>query len=583
MALCSFLRRVSVALILVLLLGGGAGGPIASSAQPAGIDTSGVTPPRARTLFVRGMTQSYLEDYEEAVALFEKALDLAPEEPAILIALAEAEAARGNEPSALYYARQARNRAGEQPYYHRQLAEMLREAGRPQEALATYRTLLDSFPNNRQGRLALARLQAELQQPTDALRTYETLVDSSDRPRQPQVYREMLTLYRTVGDTEGQERVLNTLLDLQGSVPRYHRLLARLYLEQDRYKEALPHFEALLRKTPPSPQLLSRLKMLYDRTGQPEKAEALWDSFDAKKTSPDQLVTRARSTYKDASRSPDSSTVATAAHLLEKALERDSTHVDALTLLGRIRYESGDYARAAQLLDRATDENPRSPERWETAASAHLKANRPQRARRVAEDGLLLFPGRPALLRTLAFAHLRLGNNEAAQSHFRDALTKIEEAAAPDRAALHAGRGLALDRMDNHREADQAYERALDLNPDQPEALRNYAFSLAQRETNLDRALQLAQRAVENAPSAPEALSTLGWVYFRRGAISKAKSTFERALEREPVPAAVYERFGDLHRALGNDALAQRYWKEALERDPDRDALKKKLETRPKS
>ncbi len=560
----------------------------AHAAQQPRTPSADISHLRAQKLFVRGMTQSYLEDYEEAVAYFEKALDLSPETPSILMALAETEAARENVTSALYYARQARDRAPDRPYYYRKLAELLQQADRPGEAEATYRTLLDSFPDNRPARLALARLQANRQDYEEALRTYETLVDSSKRPRQAQVYAEMLNLYRQVDDADGQERVLKILIDLRRDARRYRRLLGQLYIEQERYEEALPHFETLLRKTPTSPQLLSRLKMLYDRTGQSEKAETLWKRFEAKEASPNQLVARARSLYNDARSSdpsPDSSVTETAVQLLKQVLDQDSTHVNALSLLGTIYYDTGAYARAAAVLDRATDANPRAPDRWQKAASAHLKAGHPQRARRVAEEGLLLFPGRPALLRSLGTAHLQLGNNESALSRFQKALDNLDPSSksAKTRAALHADLGLAHDRLGNPRQAETAYETALELNPQQPKALRHYARSLAQRKTQLDRALQLAQRAVENNPSNPKALATLAWVHFRRGAVSEARSTFSTALETGRAPAAVYEQFGDLHRSLGNDSLAQQYWKEAFNRAPERDSLQKKLQTLPES
>lgn len=588
MALLPSARRASAVLIFTLLLGGLGGWPVASAAQQFRADTTDITSLRARKLFIKGMTQSYLEDYDEAVSYFEKALDLSPEEPSILAALAEAEAARDNMTSALYYTRQARDRAASNPYYHRQLADLLREADRPQEAVDTYRSLLDQFPENRQARLALARLQAELEQPEKALRTYETLVDSSERPRKAQIYREMLDLYRAVGDADGQERVLKTLLELEGAVPRYRQLLGQLYLEQKRYEDALPHFESLLRNTPNSPQLLSQLKMLYDRTGQPEKAEALWKKFKAKDASPDQLVTRARSIYEEARKSDaplDTTTVTTAIQLLTDVLNTDSTHGGALNLLGSIYYDTGNYALAARLLDRATDENPRSPARWEQAATAHLKADAPKRALRVAEEGLLLFPGRPVLLRTLAFAHLQLGENDAALTRFQKGLDKLDESATSEqeRAAFQAGRGLAHDRLGNQQQADDAYETALELDSKQPKALRYYARSLAERETQLDRALTLARRAVELTPSDPSALATLGWVQFQRGAVSKAKSTYERALATGDASAAVYEEVGDLYRSLGNDTRAKQYWKEALDRAPNPDSLRKKLDALPKS
>jgi tetratricopeptide (TPR) repeat protein len=558
--------------------------PSLAAQAPDWGDSTAVAPLQARQLFVRGMTQSYLEDHEEAVSYFEKALELAPREPAILVALAEAEAARDNVTSALYYARQARDRAADQPYYYRTLAELLHRAGESQEAVATYQRLLATFPDENNARLALARLLTDLDQPQRALQTYETLIDSSDRSLSATVYAEMLPLYRQVGDTDGRERVLKVLVTNSQTPRPYREQLARLYVDQKRFEAAIPVFETLVRDTPNDPQLLSRLQMLYEETGQPEEAQALWDSFDTKNASPDQLVARARALYDDrreAKESLDPNAVTPAVQLLRRALADAPKHVPALDLLGRIHYQTGAYDDAATIFQRAIDANPRDPERWRYAARAHLAGGQPQQAVEVAEEGLLLFPGRADLLRPLAYGHLRQTEYDTALTRFEEALDKVESRSGPPhlRAALYAGRGRALDALGQTERATSDYEAALELDPAQPTALWHYARLLVQQKQNLSRARRLAQRAVEASPSTPEALNTLGWIYFKQGSLSEANDVLRKAVETGAASAAVYEHLGDVQRALGNDDRARQYWKKALDLDPERDAVQEKLES----
>lgn len=580
-----FLRgRIPVALVAVLsvLLGGL---PPFAVGQPT--DSTSIATMRAQKLFVRGMTQSYLEDHEEAVSYFEKALDQTPQEPEILMALADAEAARGNVTSALYYARQVRDRAPSRPYYHRRLAELMKRSGRLEDAAETYQSLLASSPAHNEARLALARLQEKLQRPEEALRSYETLIDSSDTPR-PQTRSAMLDLYEQTGDDQGREKTLKALIDLRQQNRSYRRRLAQLYVEQERFKQAIPLYRSILRQTPNDPHLLSQLKKLYNETGRTGEAEELWESLSSKNASPEQLVTRARSLYQEANRAnapADSSTLAPAVQRLRRALNLDSSNVAALDLLGTIYDDSESYAQAASVFQRALDLNPRAPERWQRAASALLDAGRPQRAAQVAEEGLLLFPGHAALTGSLAFAQLRLGQPETALSRFQKALDQFgkNESTESARAALHAGRGLARDRLNHSRQAQSAYEASLELDRNQPTALRHFALHLAGQEKNLNRALRLAQRAVEARPSDPEALDALGWVHFKRGALTEAESFLQRALDTGEAPAVVYEHVGDLHRAQGNENRARRYWKKALHLAPDRDSLRRKLDSIPES
>jgi tetratricopeptide (TPR) repeat protein len=550
-------------------------------ARPA--DTTDIRDLRARKLFVRGMTQTYLEDYEEAVALFEQALKAAPRNAAILSALAEAEARRDNLPSALYYARQARRRAPGTAYYHLELARLHRTADQPAEAIDVYRQLLERFPENTTGRLALARLHTERSRPRRALRHYEALVEAGARVP-PGVYPEMLALYEEVGDVDGRERTLRRLVERRRAAPEYRRRLGELYIEQDRPRDAIAVLEPLLRESPRDPRLLSQLKMLYTDTDQPEKAKKLGAAVLDSDASPDQLVARARMLYERRG-SLDSTSVESVTEVLRAALDRAPDHADALALLGRIYYDQGRYAEAAGHLQRALDANPRAPDRWWRAASAHLRADSLTQAVRTAEEGLLLFPGQVPLLRVQGEAHLQRGEPEAARGRFRAALSKVDttEASARPRAELHVGVGRALEQTAALDSAAQAYERALQLAPSHRSARTHLARVLARQERQLDRALRLARRAVDQGPPTPETLGTLGWVLSVRGEYPAAAAAFERALAAGPARAWIYERFGDVQRALGNDALARQYWERALERTPHPAVLRRKLRSVPQS
>lgn len=583
MSLLSFVRGVLIGAVglLVLVVSPATGHPLSPSPSLSQ-DTSDRDRRYAQQLFVRGMTEAYLEDYEEAISYFENALDLVPNEPSILMALADAQAQQENYTSALFYARQANDHGRSHPYYARRLAELQQEAGHKQEAVETYQTVLSNFPRDLKTHLALARLQADLEEPEAALEVYETLLEEQQQAA-PKVYLEMLPLYRQVGDEEGLETTLESLIQLRVNDTLYRRLLGQLYTEQDRLDEAISLFESLLKEQPEDADVVSRLTLLYQQTDQDDEARLLLENMGSSDTtSAAHQVQKAESMYHNATTdpaAPDSGLVQTAIDLLEEALEQSPSHLEALDLLGTIHFEQGRYEEAVRPLTRALDEDPRSEERWWRAAAALLNSNTLEEAAEVAEEGLLLFPGHHRLARTAAFARLRLHEDEAALEHFQNALDLQgdDPSLDRDRAALYAGIGVAHGRQGNTQQSHEAYEQALDIHPHQPMALQNYAYSLAEHDRDLDRALSLAQRLVERNPTNPSYLDTLGWVYLQRDDLQKAKTYFEEALETGNAPAIVYQHVGDVHEALGNEASAQQYWNEALERAPNPDALRHNL------
>lgn len=99
--------------------------------------------------------------------------------------------------------------------------------------------------------------------------------------------------------------------------------------------------------------------------------------------------------------------------------------------------------------------------------------------------------------------YLELGRSFMAQERFGDAAQAFARSAdlsPPTDAAPLAALGLAFDRMEDHEQAQQAYEIALEREPDRVSTLSNYGLSLAL--TGQIRAAETALRRAVEAPGA---------------------------------------------------------------------------------
>ncbi len=133
-----------------------------------------------------------------------------------------------------------------------------------------------------------------------------------------------------------------------------------------------------------------------------------------------------------------------------------------------------------------------------------------------------------------------------------------------------------LDRWD---EAKRSYERSLRLDPENHNAMNNYAYYLSTRGEELDFALKLAEQAVSFQPENAAYLDTMGWVYFQRGEYSEAKTYIQRSVDTGEAGPEVYEHLGDVFEALGNVEDAINWWNKALENDSNREYLKERIES----
>ncbi|HEX3073637.1 MAG TPA: CDC27 family protein, partial [Ignavibacteriales bacterium] len=106
----------------------------------------------------------------------------------------------------------------------------------------------------------------------------------------------------------------------------------------------------------------------------------------------------------------------------------------------------------------------------------------------------------------------------------------------------------------------------------------NYAYSLAERRVQLDKALEMASLAVEKEPGNSSYLDTKGWVHFQMGEFDKAKELIEKSYKMDEDNAEVVEHLADVLFKIGDKEKAKELWRKAMELGSDNEQLKTKIE-----
>lgn len=136
--------------------------------------------------------------------------------------------------------------------------------------------------------------------------------------------------------------------------------------------------------------------------------------------------------------------------------------------------------------------------------------------------------------------------------------------------------GLLLERYQQPVKALAEMRRAIELDPDHAEALNYLAYYYAEKEENLDEALQLAQRALALKAEA-HIFDTLGWVYFVRGDFDSAGRFLAQAVEKAGDDPIILEHYGDALHAKKAYKEAVVIYQRSLVVQPDNTNLRNKL------
>lgn len=127
------------------------------------------------------------------------------------------------------------------------------------------------------------------------------------------------------------------------------------------------------------------------------------------------------------------------------------------------------------------------------------------------------------------------------------------------------------------------YDISLDLNPKNYLCLNNYAYFLSNIQKNLDFALEMSKRTIDNDPSNANSLDTYAWILYQLGRYEEARTYLEMAVNlNEDVSTVVLEHLADVEVKLNNTDNAIKYYKMAIDRAEDGDndkviEIKKKL------
>ncbi len=223
--------------------------------------------------------------------------------------------------------------------------------------------------------------------------------------------------------------------------------------------------------------------------------------------------------------------------LLEAALKADASNGFTQARLGRLYLQLHDLEHAVPLLKKASTANPESFEYAESYLSALIAVGRLDEAQKAVQSATSRFPGNAKLAYLSGRVADALDNPKEAEASYRRAI-----AADPKNADAYLYLARLYMRFRRFPEAKPELEAGLEQAP-QNASLRVGMGELAFHERDLDRAETELKAAVELDQASAEAYLGLSRVSLERGKLDVAAAQVERALEIDAhIPGGKLQR-----------------------------------------
>jgi Tfp pilus assembly protein PilF len=187
-------------------------------------------------------------------------------------------------------------------------------------------------------------------------------------------------------------------------------------------------------------------------------------------------------------------------------------------------------------------------------------------------SALKIFPQDFEVNYFLGLAYYSLKEFDSAEDFYEKALS-LDTDSIP---AMHA-LAMVYDQNKKWNQSDKLYTDLITLNTKDAQAYNNYAYSLIERDEDVEYALTLAKKAIELSPKTSSYLDTIGWIYFKLNDFDKAKEFIGEAIVYDETSSVVLEHYGDVLIELNEIDEALIFYKKALELDEKNIKLAEKI------
>lgn len=426
-----------------------------------------------------------------------------------------------------------------------------------------------------------------------------------------ETYYRLAYSYEKSGKLEDAIKTINDLRTLNGNDEGVVFELQRLYALKGDYDDAIKWMQTLMEMDPENMMYLRYLSEYYEKNNQPELAAKTFDILLATDTNNTDLQFKKASlfqkagdniAYYDAMRTAflnkegnidtkifylvlfvDSidkpgfvmkDSVINWTNYLVKAHPADAK---AYAMQGDFLFYAGELQKASESYNHSVEIRSDIYDVWIKLFYIWSDLRKYESLLEVTTTAIELYPNQPLSYYFNAVANNQLKNYEAGIKMLKRGLP-LTVSNISLRADMYTALGDAYHETEKNTESDEAYEKSLELVPNNAYTLNNYAYYLSLRNQDLERAAEMSLKSIQLMPDNGSFEDTYGWILYQQKKYTESEKWLSKALlHGGDKSGVVLEHYGDALYQLGDKEKAVEYWKKAKQAGEASDLIDKKI------
>lgn len=233
---------------------------------------------------------------------------------------------------------------------------------------------------------------------------------------------------------------------------------------------------------------------------------------------------------------------------LRKALDEKEDDRFSLYYLSLVYREIGRNDLSLDISRKHSKYFPNDKEGYINSAISLIQMQRYDEAIDELNIALTLYPEDFEINYFLGLTNYSLNDYLNAEKYYNISLKLDDQSIA----TMH-GLAMTYDNLQKWDMSDDLYIQLIALNQNDAQAYNNYAYSLAERNKNIQLALELAQNAIRLEPKSAPYLDTVGWIYFKLNNYDEALKYIRESLSIDKENSTIQDHLNQIIKKKAQD------------------------------
>lgn len=447
------------------------------------------------------------------------------------------------------------------------------QLGHPEEALRALKVLNEYNPNRLELQVRLAEAYSQSGDYVQSNATYDSIAAIFGNAIQ--ITSSKIENFIAMNDSAGALREMRVLLATAPQNDTYNLGMSGLFQYYGMNDSALYYLDRAQEYAPDNGLIYLTRAQYYNQIGDSAGYEQqIYNALTAEQLDVDTKLgvllsyIRERLSQEDTTQRID--------NLFSVLIQQHPHEAKIHQLYSEYLYAKKDTKGAIEQLSYSLDVNPTDADGWRNMMILNMMDDNYAEAIKASEKALEYNPENLDLYGYVAGCYHQMKEYEKAIATYKKILSLTDSTDYERQSELITGMGDTYSELQDTVKAFECYERALELDPANSSALNNYAYFLAQRGENLDRAERMAALAVKEDPDNANFIDTYAWVFFAKKDYKMALLYIKSAVEKSE-DQHFFEHYGDILWFSDEKEAAVEQWSKALEMDPDNELLQRKV------